>query len=142
MRWQPCADGDLINLLGGLEDVTLRNPTSRPLRYLFDFSDAEIHLSLTDARELASFLLDFTASRTMIALVQSDPAGLLDAEQAFIHTLRSGGYEVETFFGIGDAEAWLHRRLTSCAREGLTCSADCALALSEQCPALSRSRMN
>jgi hypothetical protein len=142
MCWQPYADGDLLNLLTGIEDVTALNPSSRPIRYLFDFSDADLHLTLDDAHELAKFLLAFTASPTVIALVQSDPKDLLESETVFVQTLREGGYEIETFQTLSHAEAWLTRRLTSCTREGLTCSAGCPLALSEQCPALSRAKLN
>lgn len=121
--------------LNTIEEVSERNHTGRPVRYLFDLSTNGMTVSKEDGADLASFFLELTPSRTAIALVSNDVENPGPGELAFRNALRRGGFEVCVFNELASAQVWLSLFVSSCDRKGLTCGPDCEFALERTCPA-------
>lgn len=129
---EPQAPRDWLNTI---EEVSERNHTGRPVRYLFDMSATGMTVSEEDAVDLAAFFLDLTPSRTAIALVTDDVEHPGPGELAFRNALRKGGFEVCVFNELASAQVWLSLFVSSCDRKGLKCGPDCEFALERICPA-------
>lgn len=126
---------DTAGLFNAFEEVSERNLSGRPLRYLFDFSETGMPVTVEDALDLASFFLELTPSKTAIGLVSDCPLHPGSGESAFRRALRQGGFVVRVFSRRGSAETWLSRFVTSCDDKGLVCGTGCEFALTAACPA-------
>ena len=123
-----------LDWLDTFEEISARNHTGRPVRYLFDLSLSGIDLSADDAIELASFFVDLTPSKTAIALVSSDIENPSLGELIFRNALRGGGFQVCVFSDVATAQTWLSLFVSSCERKGLECGPSCEFALTTACP--------
>ena len=123
-----------LDWLHTLEEISERNHTGRPVRYLFDLSLSGLDMTADDAIELAGFFVDLTPSKTAIALVSSDIENPSLGELIFRNALRGGGFQVCVFSELAAAQTWLSLFVSSCERKGLKCGPSCEFALTTACP--------
>lgn len=123
-----------LDWLHTFEEISERNHTGRPVRYLFDLSLSGMDMTADDAIELAGFFVDLTPSKTAIALVSSDIENPSLGELIFRNALRGGGFQVSVFSELAAAQTWLSLFVSSCERKGLKCGPSCEFALTTACP--------
>ncbi len=127
---------DMCGLYDGFEALSERNLSGRPVRYVFDFSRGGIDLSPEEAVDLASFFLELTPSRTVIALVQEPGAPERAGERIFRAVLKGGGFAICGFRTRQAAQIWLDGFVSDCDAKGLVCGPACPHALTTACPAM------
>jgi len=127
---------DTATLYDALEQVSERNISGRPVRYLFDFLETGMQVTPDDALDLASFFVELTPSKTAIAIASPDPANPDVGELIFRSALKGGGFLVSVFSSRDAATEWLSNFVTSCEEKQLQCGPECEFALSAACPAI------